>query len=116
MYKEWLINLEFSLRNKKELKPDALEQLAKVARVVYRSLYFTCSYHSPVLRIHSHHSNSTEQNITTKYTSYTECSKEKSNVLQFLSSDSPDGRLLHFPVGSAITSSGSNLFFITALN
>ncbi len=34
MYKEWLINLEFSLRNKKELKPDALEQLAKVARVV----------------------------------------------------------------------------------
>ena len=80
MYKEWLINLEFSLRNKKELKPDALEQLAKVARVVYRSLYFTCSYHSPVLRIHSHHSNSTELNITTKYTSYTECSKVKSNM------------------------------------
>ena len=31
--KEWLINPEFCLRNKKELKPDALEQLAKVARV-----------------------------------------------------------------------------------
>ena len=36
-------------------------------------------------------------------------------VLQILNSDSPDGRLLHFPVGSAIASSGSNLFFIIAL-